>query len=101
MATDMCTVRQGSRSKNLGRNPARDQTSRPLHFIWILDCSSSMGEDGKLQSLNQAIREFLPALNAAVSGLEDLFRAVKFGHLADWHIVREASLKEFHLDGPR
>jgi uncharacterized protein YegL len=35
---------------------------RPLHFIWLLDMSGSMGVDGKIQALNTAIDETLPQL---------------------------------------
>ncbi len=31
-----------------------------LHFVWIADCSGSMGLDGKIQALNNAIREAIP-----------------------------------------
>ena len=35
-------------------------STRPLHFIWIADCSGSMATDGKIQSINNAISETLP-----------------------------------------
>jgi uncharacterized protein YegL len=35
---------------------------RPLHFIWILDISGSMGAGGRIQALNTAIEETLPQL---------------------------------------
>lgn len=37
-------------------------SSRPLHFIWIIDKSGSMAVDGKMQSLNAAIKEAIPAM---------------------------------------
>ena len=39
---------------------------RPLHFIYLCDCSGSM-RGQKMQSLNQAIRQTLPAM-AEVAG---------------------------------
>ena len=36
-------------------------SGRPLHFIWIADCSGSMSGD-KIQSLNTAIREAIPEM---------------------------------------
>jgi len=44
----------------MGKRPGGEMTTRPLHFIWIVDCSGSMGVDGKIQSLNTAIREAIP-----------------------------------------
>ena len=41
------------------KRPGGEMASRPLHFIWIVDCSGSMmGE--KIQSLNYAIRQTIP-----------------------------------------
>ena len=41
----------------MGKRPGGELAARPLHFIWIADCSGSMAVDGKIQSLNTAIRE--------------------------------------------
>ncbi len=41
--------------------PGGPIASRPLHFIWILDCSGSMDGD-KILQLNFAICEALPAM---------------------------------------
>ncbi len=61
---------------------------RQLHFIWLVDYSGSM-QGAKIQALNQAIREALPELIAAVANhpeVEVLMRAIKFSTLADWHV---------------
>ncbi|MFM7087324.1 MAG: vWA domain-containing protein [Cyanobium sp.] len=64
-------------------------TRRPLHFIYLCDCSGSMQANGKIQSLNQAIRQSLPAM---VKVSEDnpeaaiLVRVVSFSDQARWHI---------------
>ncbi|HXI19313.1 MAG TPA: tellurium resistance protein, partial [Chloroflexota bacterium] len=42
------------------RRPGGELATRPLHFIWITDCSGSMKSSGKIQSLNTAIREATP-----------------------------------------
>lgn len=47
--------------------PGGALAKRPLHFIWIADCSGSMGYDGKIQSLNNAIREALPHMQDAAA----------------------------------
>lgn len=70
--------------------PGGALTRRPLHFIWILDTSGSMKWDGKIQGLNVAIRETLPALQAAARsnpGVEVLMRVVTFSTQAHWHLA--------------
>jgi len=42
------------------KRPGGELATRPLHFIWICDCSGSMAVDAKIQSLNTAIREAIP-----------------------------------------
>ena len=63
---------------------------RPLHFIWILDCSGSMRANGKIQALNTAIREAIPALQQAARDNPEaqvLVRALRFSRGAQWHIA--------------
>ncbi|MFM7362540.1 MAG: vWA domain-containing protein [Cyanobium sp.] len=62
---------------------------RPLHFIYICDCSGSMEGQGKMQSLNQAIRQSLPAMAEVAQDNPEasvLVRAVSFASQAQWHI---------------
>lgn len=64
--------------------------ARPLHFIWILDCSGSMKANGKVEALNTAIREALPAIQAEARKNPEaqvLMRAVRFSRGAQWHIA--------------
>lgn len=78
--------------------PGGEYASRPLHFIWLLDCSGSMAEAGKIQALNNAIREVIPAMRAAAeSNPEAQFfvRAVKFSSGASWHIAEPTQLSDF------
>ena len=51
----------------MNERPGARLASRPLHFIWIADCSESMILDGKIEALNRAIRETLPALREAAA----------------------------------
>ncbi len=46
------------------RRPGGELATRPLHFIWIADCSGSMDIDGKIQTLNNAIREAIPHMQS-------------------------------------
>lgn len=75
------------RDGRLGGRVAR----RPLHFFWLLDTSGSMAADGKIQALDFAVRDGIPALRdaaAANPGVELLVRAVAFGSTLR-HLVGE------------
>ena len=78
--------------------PGGELATRPLHFIWIVDCSGSMSEDGKIQSLNNAIREALPHMKKEADqnpNARVLCRAVKFSSGAQWHISQPTELEKF------
>ena len=65
-----------------------DPTKRTLQFFWIADYSSSMSGK-KIATLNQAIREAVPAVKQAASGNAAVsveMRAIKFSSSASWHI---------------
>ncbi len=67
--------------------PGGPLATRPLHFIFIADCSTSMAGD-KIQSLNHAIREAIPHMREVAHGnpnAEVLVRSVKFSTGAQWH----------------
>jgi uncharacterized protein YegL len=62
---------------------------RQLHFVWILDISGSMRADGKIQALNVAISEAVPALRAAAQAnmsADVMLRAITFSTGARWHV---------------
>jgi uncharacterized protein YegL len=72
--------------------------TRPLHFIWICDCSGSMGDGGKIQALNNAIRETIPHMQAVANenpNAEVLVRAIKFSDGAQWHISQPTPVANF------
>lgn len=69
--------------------PGARLSGRPLHFIFVIDASGSMGVDGKIQSLNNAIREAIPHLRevAAQNPFANvLVRALVFSTGTRWHI---------------
>jgi len=73
-------------------------STRPLHFIWILDCSGSMSVDGKIQTLNHAIRETIPHMQDVADenpNAEVLVRAIKFSSGAQWCISRPTPIADF------
>ncbi len=81
------------------RRPGGVMSKRPLHFIWLLDCSGSMSFRGKIDALNTAIRELVPHMRRAANenlNAEVLIRAIKFSTEAVWHIPQPTMLTEFH-----
>lgn len=80
------------------RRPGGELATRPLHFIWIADCSGSMLADGKIQTLNTAIREALPHMKAeadANPNAEVLVRAVTFASGASWQVATPTPVATF------
>ncbi|MEZ0298568.1 MAG: tellurium resistance protein, partial [Candidatus Methylacidiphilales bacterium] len=82
----------------MSRRPGGHIASRPLHFIWIADCSGSMGVDGKIQALNNAIREAVPHMQAVARDNPNanvLVRAVRFSDGASWHVANPTPVQDF------
>ena len=78
--------------------PGGPIANRPLHFIFIADCSSSMAGDGKIQALNEAIGEAIPHMREVADGnpnAEVLVRAIKFSSGAQWHVSQPTAVAEF------
>ena len=72
------------------KRPGGAMAKRELHFIWMLDTSGSMNVDGKIQSLNFAIRETITLLQAMARdnpNVEVLVRALTFSSGARWVIA--------------
>jgi uncharacterized protein YegL len=78
--------------------PGGEYASRPLHIVWLLDCSGSMGQSGKIEALNNAIREVIPAMRKAADGnpeVQFLVRAIRFATGASWHVAEPTLLANF------
>ncbi|REJ42804.1 MAG: tellurium resistance protein [Microcystis flos-aquae TF09] len=78
--------------------PGEGLSSRPLHFIWICDCSGSMSVNGKIQVLNTAIREAIPLMQKEANenpNAQVLVRALKFSSGAQWHIAQPTPVENF------
>ncbi len=52
--------RQLATPRTVLKRPGGALSSRSLPFFWLADCSGSMLQDGKIQALNNAVREALP-----------------------------------------
>jgi uncharacterized protein YegL len=78
--------------------PGGEIATRPLHFIWIADCSGSMQQDGKIEALNNAIRETIPHMRTVAAenvNAQLLVRAIKFSNGGQWHISQPTPVENF------
>ncbi len=78
--------------------PGGEYAGRPLHIIWLLDCSGSMAEGGKIEALNNAIREVIPAMRQAAEGNPEVqfyVRVIRFSSGASWHVAQPTTLADF------
>ena len=72
-------------------------SNRPLHFIYLCDCSGSMAAQGKMQALNQAIRQSLPGMAEVARENPEarvLVRAVRFADQAAWHLAEPTPVQQ-------
>ncbi len=82
----------------MAQRPGGEYSNRPLHIIWLLDCSGSMIQSGKIEALNNAIREVVPAMRKAAEGNPEAnfyVRVMKFSTGASWHVKEPTPLSEF------
>jgi uncharacterized protein YegL len=72
-------------------------SNRPLHFIYLCDCSGSMAAQGKMQALNQAIRQSLPGMAEVARENPEarvLVRAIRFADQAAWHLPEPTPVQQ-------
>lgn len=77
--------------------PGGPIAARPLHFIFLADCSSSMAGD-KIAALNHAIREAIPHMREVARGNPNasvLVRAIAFSSGAQWHVSQATPVDAF------
>ena len=70
---------------------------RPLHFFFVCDSSGSMSVEGKIQALNEAIRQAIPAMRDVAKDNPEAtvyVRAICFATGAKWHISTETKLDQ-------
>lgn len=84
----------------MSKRPGGELAARPLHFIWICDCSGSMRGE-KIQQLNFAIRDAVPHMRSVADenpNAQVLVRALKFSHGAVWHIPQPTPVSQFQWE---
>jgi uncharacterized protein YegL len=81
--------------------PGGPLATRPLHFIWLADCSGSMALRGKIDELNTAIAEAVPHMRDVADNNPHatvLVRAIKFSSGAQWHHAKATPVEQFTWD---
>lgn len=77
---------------------------RPLHFIWVIDCSSRGNDSGKMHDVDRVVTNCLPALREGVdrygAGIQMLMRVLCYSHGARWHIEQPTDVHEFRWECP-
>lgn len=71
----------------MSKLPGGALSKRPMHFIWIVDCSGSMTENAKIQILNNAVREAIPHMQKEAEDnphADILVRVIRFSTGAQW-----------------
>ncbi|MEV0623020.1 hypothetical protein AB0I81_57550 [Nonomuraea sp. NPDC050404] len=79
--------------------PGGQMAHRPVHFFWLLDCSSSMSINGKIGSLNFAVREAIPEMQRVAkdnASAQLMVRAIMFANGAQWHVQAPTPIEDFH-----
>jgi len=77
-------------------------TKRPLHYFFLFDTSGSMSANGKIEALNNAVREAIPTLRELTEKnpeLTLLLQAVTFSTGARWHVEEPTRVEDFHWTG--
>ena len=80
------------------KRPGGEMARRPLHFFWICDCSGSMEVNGKIQTLNFAIKDAIPEMQKVAEenpNAQVMVRAVRFSNAAEWHISTPTPVEDF------
>lgn len=79
------------------KRPGGELASRPLHFIWVVDCSGSMyGE--KIGTVNHAIQSTIPDMQDAAHdnpNAQLLVRTLKFSTGASWVTSTPVDVDDF------
>ncbi|MFI7358330.1 VWA domain-containing protein [Streptomyces avidinii] len=71
--------------------------NRPVHFIWLIDCSYSM-QGEKIGQLNYAIREAIPEMLSVAQdnpAAQLLLRTMTFSTTARWHHKDPVPVEQF------
>jgi uncharacterized protein YegL len=79
------------------KRPGGEMATRPLHFVFLADCSGSMAGE-KIETLNTAIREVIPHMRKVADEnphAQVLVRALAFSVGAQWHLSQPTPVDQF------
>lgn len=82
----------------MSSRPGNTLAQRPLHFFVLADCSGSMAADGKMQALNNAMRETIPHLVEVADANPHalvMVRVLAFSSGARWHVEAPTPIETF------
>ena len=77
--------------------PGGALATRPLHFFWMVDCSSSMSGD-KIGAVNHAIQECIEPMREEAAGNPNAqlyIRTLKFASGASWVTAEPVPIEDF------
>jgi uncharacterized protein YegL len=81
----------------MANRPGGALATRPLQFLWIVDCSGSM-QGKKIEALNFAIREAIPAMQEVARenpNAQVQMRSIRFSDNAQWHVAEATDVHDF------
>ncbi len=78
--------------------PGLEIAKRQLSFYYLLDISGSMTMNGRIQSLNQSVRQSIPGMVEAASSQPNAIlnvHVIEFGTSAKWHTHPGVPVEQF------
>ncbi|MGI6683265.1 MAG: vWA domain-containing protein [Myxococcota bacterium] len=85
--------------ENVGKRlPGGQISNRPLYYFFVADCSGSMSVEGKIETLNHAVKDAIPHMIEVARenpNAQILIRALRFSSGAQWHINEPVPVEEF------
>ena len=78
--------------------PGLEIAKRQLNFYYLLDTSGSMSMNGRIQALNQSVRQSIPGMSEAASSQPNAtlkVHAIEFSTSACWHTYPGVDVDSF------
>jgi len=78
--------------------PGLEIAKRQLNFYYLLDTSGSMTMNGRIQALNQSVRQSIPGMSEAASSQPNAMlkvHAIEFSTSARWHTYPGVDVDSF------
>jgi len=85
------------------KTPATPVSDVPIHFIWVVDCSTSITGNGRMADVDRIVVDSLPTLRDSVErmgGVSMPMRVLCFSNGARWHVEQPVDVREFRWECP-